>query len=157
MSAYNSGRLHSNGHLRGKYRGMLMDAECSQMVGRRLYGFYAAVHSYVPQLHLAATTSAYKLALSAALQVDIGDPLFVFFPDFDHSSGGLLPLIVYADGAITEACNEHISFDLIRSQRRDAGTRSRRKVLLMSVIIACTGKSGNIHLCILQSPHSKLE
>lgn len=47
------------GNLRGKDWRVLVNAERTQMVCCRLDRLHTAVHSYVPQLHLSASTAAH--------------------------------------------------------------------------------------------------
>lgn len=90
-----------------------MNTECPQMIGRGLDGLHTAIHTKVPKFHFPTTTSAHELTLSTPLQVNIGDPLLVFFPDFDHCGGGFLTLIVHANGTVAEAGHEYVTFNLI--------------------------------------------
>jgi hypothetical protein len=99
-----------------------MNTECAEMISRRLDGLDALVHSNVPQLDLTAAAAAHQLALSAALQMGVGNPLFVFLPHLNHSRSGFLPLVVYTNGTIAEARNKYIALHLIGSQGRDAGS-----------------------------------
>ncbi len=86
------------------------------MVGCCLDCFYTAVHADVPELDFAAAAPADEFALSAALEVDVGDPLFVLFPDLDHGCGGLLALVVDADCSVAETSYKDIAFDLVGCQ-----------------------------------------
>jgi hypothetical protein len=99
---------------------MLVNAECAEMISRRLDRLHTLVHSNVPQLDLAAAAAAHQLALSAALKVSVGDPLLVLFPHLDHSRRGFLTLVIYTNGTIAEARNKHIALYLIGSEGRDA-------------------------------------
>jgi hypothetical protein len=73
--------------------------------------------------------------------MDVGDPLFVLFPDLNHGGGRLLALVIYAYGTITKASDEHISFDLIRGQGCDARARTRREILLKSAEVSRDAES----------------
>jgi hypothetical protein len=59
----------------------------------------------------------------------IGDPLLVFFPDLYHGSSRFLALVVYADSPVSETGDKNITFDLVRSKRSNARSRSSRNVL----------------------------
>lgn len=101
--------------LRCKDRRVLVDAERAEMVSRCLDRLDALVHPNIPQLDLAAAAAAHQLALSAALQMSVGDPLLVFLPHLDHGSGGFLALVVYTNGAVAEARNKNIALHLVGS------------------------------------------
>lgn len=95
---------------------MLVNAECAQMVCRRLNSFDTAVHPNVPQLHFAAPAATDELSLSATLEMHVCNPLFVFFPNLHHGSCGLLARIVHADSSITKSCDKDVTLDLVRRQ-----------------------------------------
>lgn len=91
-----------------------MNTQRLQVIRRSLDGLYALVHADIPQLDLTISATAYELTLAAALQVHVGNPLLMLFPDFDHRRGWLLTLIVNANGAVAEACSEDVAFHLVR-------------------------------------------
>jgi len=95
---------------------VLVHAERFEVIARGLDGLNAAVHANVPELDFAIAAPGDKLALSAALEVHVGDPLFVLFPNLDHGSGRLLALVIDAHGAVAEAGDEDVAFDLIRCE-----------------------------------------
>lgn len=97
-----------------------MHTESAKRVCCCLDSLYALVHSDIPQFDLAAPAAAYKLALAASLKVYVGNPLFVLFPYFHHGLSGFLALVINSYRSVTEPCNEDITFDLIRSQGRNA-------------------------------------
>lgn len=99
-----------------------MNAQCAQVVGRRLNGLDTLIHPYIPQLHLTASTATDELSLTAALQVYVCNPLLVLFPDLDHGGCRLLALIVNTNGTITKPSNKDITFDLVRCQGGNAGS-----------------------------------
>lgn len=84
-----------------------------EVVCRRFDGFDRLVHANVPEFDFAIAASGDELALSTALEVYVCDPLFMFFPHFDHCCCGFLSLIVDTDGAIAEPSYEDIPFDLV--------------------------------------------
>ena len=107
---------------RREHRRMLMDAERTQRRPRLRSrdGANAAAVAQVPELDVAATTRGDELAGAAALQRDIGDPLAVLLPDAHEGLGGATALVVDADGAVAEARDKHVAFELVDGERGDA-------------------------------------
>jgi hypothetical protein len=112
-----------------EHRRMFVDRKRFEIIRSGLDGLDRLVHANVPEFDFAVAAAADEFALAAALEVHVCDPLLVFFPDFDHGCCGLLALVVDADGAVAEAGDEDIAFDLIRGQRCDARAGARRYVL----------------------------
>ena len=59
----------------------------------------------------------------------VRNPLLMFSPHFNHSSGGFQALIEYANCAVSKSGDEDIARDLVGRQRGDAGTRPSRNIL----------------------------
>lgn len=106
----------NHAYLRCEDGRMFVDAQCAQSVRSSLNSLYALVHAYVPQLDFTTSTAAHKLSLTATLQMYIGDPLLVLFPDLYHGGRRFLALVIHADRTITKTRNEHIALDLVRCQ-----------------------------------------
>jgi len=68
--------------------------------------------------------------------VDVGDPLLVLTPNFDHGSGGLESLVEDTHCSVTEAGDENISRNLIGCKGCNTGTGSCRYVLMLAIILA---------------------
>ncbi len=94
-----------------------MHAETAERILSSPDRAHALIHADIPELDLAAATAADQLALAAALQMDVGDPLPVLAPDLDHRRGGLEALVVDAHGAVAEAGREDLALDLVGGQR----------------------------------------
>jgi hypothetical protein len=92
---------------------MFVNTQRAQVVGCGHNCLYAPIHTNVPELDLTTPTATDELALAASLQMHIRNPLLVFFPYFDHGRGGLLALIVDANGTITKSSDKNVSFYLV--------------------------------------------
>lgn len=86
------------------------------MISCGLYGSHTSIHANIPQFDFSTSTAADKLTLSAALQVNIGNPLLMLLPHFDHGTRRLLALIVNSHSSVTKTSNKHITLDLVRGQ-----------------------------------------
>jgi len=111
---------------RSEYGCVLVNAQSSQVVRGCLDRLHALIHAYIPKFDLTTATPTYEFALTATLQMDVGDPLSVLFPHFHHGSSRFLPLVIDSDSAITKTSNKNITFYLIRRQGSDARTRPCR-------------------------------
>ena len=72
------------------------------------------VVSKVPESDFAISGSGDEFSIAAALHVDVGDPLGVVAPEFDHGKGWLKTLIKYSNTAVTESSDEDVPGNLIR-------------------------------------------
>ena len=92
-------------------------------------GLHALLGANVPQLYLAAAASAHELALAAALQVYVCDPLAVLFPHPHHGCVSPEALVVRANGAVAEAGDKDVPLDLVGCERGDARAGAGEDVL----------------------------
>ena len=96
-----------------KHGGMLMHGQGAQGILGCPDGPERIVFADVPELDLAVAAAADEFAETAALHVDVCDPLLVVAPAFDHGLLGPEALIEDADGAVAVAAHEHVTCDLI--------------------------------------------
>lgn len=90
-----------------------MDAQGSEGIFGGQDGRERVVHAEIPQFHLAVAAARDELSQTAALHVDIGDPLFVLTPDLDHGCGRLQSLIEDTNGAVTKSSNKDVASYLV--------------------------------------------
>lgn len=100
-----------------------------ERIPRRLHRPDTLIHPDIPQLNFAIPTPGDQLTLPTALQVHIGDPLSVLLPALHHCGGGFLALVVDADGAVAEAGNEDVAFNLVGGEAGYAGAGAGGNVL----------------------------
>jgi hypothetical protein len=106
-----------------------MNTESPQVVCCCHDRLHTLVHANVPKLDLATAAAAHEFALTTSLQVHVGDPLLVLFPDFDHGSGRLLALVVNSNRTIAKTGYKDITLYLIRREGGNAGSRACRDIL----------------------------
>jgi hypothetical protein len=106
-----------------------MNTESPQMVRCGHDRLHALVHANVPKFDLATAAAAHEFALTTSLQVHVGDPLLVLFPDLDHGSSGLLALVVNSNSTIAKTGYKDITLYLIRGKGGNAGSRTCRDIL----------------------------
>lgn len=93
-----------------------MDTQCPKSILGGIDGGQWVVHPEIPQPDLTVAAARNKLPETTTLHVDIRDPLLMLAPDLDHGGGRFQPLIEYTHGAISEASNEYVACNLVRSQ-----------------------------------------
>jgi hypothetical protein len=145
-------------YLRCKDRCVFMHTESPQMVRCCQDRLHTLIHTDVPQFDLATATAAHEFALTTSLQMHVGDPLLVLFPDLDHGSCRLLPLVVDSNSTITETGHEDITLYLIRGEGCDAGSRTRGYILGESawgttLVWYITYTGANFGACIPHTNH----
>lgn len=93
-----------------------MDAQSPKGVLCCVDGGQGVVHTKIPESDLTVTATRDKFTQTATLHMNIGDPLLVFTPNFNHRSARLETLIEDTDRAITETSNEYVTSNLVRGQ-----------------------------------------
>lgn len=71
------------------------------------------VHTEVPKADLTIATTRDELSEATALHMNVGDPLLVLTPDFDHGCSRLQSLIKDTNSTITKASNKDIASHLV--------------------------------------------
>ena len=108
---------------------MLMHGQGAQRILCGAHRAKRLVLADVPELDLAVAAAGDEFAETAALHVDVCDPLLVVAPAFDHGLLGAEALIEDTDGAVAVAAHEHVAGDLVRGEGCDAGARASGDVL----------------------------
>lgn len=93
-----------------------MDAQGPQHVFRRGHGVKRGILADIPKFDLPVATPTNQFSQTSSLHVNVGNPLLMFSPYFDHCHGRFQPLVKDTDRTIPIATNENIAGDLVRGE-----------------------------------------
>ena len=91
-----------------------MNAQGPQHVFRRRHGVQRGILADIPQFDLTVAASTDQFSQASSLHMNVGNPLLVFSPNFDHCHGGFQPLVEDPNRTIPIASDENIARDLVR-------------------------------------------
>ena len=90
-----------------------MDAQGTECILGGIDSRKRIVHTEIPKADLTIATPRDELSEATTLHMDVGDPLLVLTPDFDHRCSRLQSLIKDTNGAITKASNKYVASHLV--------------------------------------------
>lgn len=107
------GNRQDGADIHGKNRRMFMNTQSPQAIPRSRHTPQRVIIPQIPKLDHAIFGRADQLPLAATLEMDAHDASLVLAPCLDEGGFGGEALVIDADGAVVEAGDDDVAFDLI--------------------------------------------